>query len=65
MDILLIVLSLFAAYVLFVTVCYLLIRLVFPKIEVEDSDEVRPLKMKNVSRYSATRPLKKQKNLAY
>lgn len=65
MDILLIVLSLFAAYVLFVTVCYLLIRLLFPKIEVEDSEEVRPLKMRNVSRYPAARPLGKQKNLAY
>lgn len=65
MEILLIVLSLFAAYVLFVTVCYLLIRLVFPKIETEDSDEVKPLGMRNVSRYPETRPLRKQKNLAY
>ena len=65
MDIFLIVLSVFAAYVLFVTVCYLLIRLIFPKIEVQDSEEVKPLKMRNVSRYQATRPLRKQKNLAY
>lgn len=65
MDILLIVLSVFAAYVLFVTVCYLLIRLIFPKIEVQDSEEVKPLKMRNVSRYQATRPMRKQKNLAY
>ena len=65
MDIMLIVLSLFAAYVLFVTVCYLLIRLIFPKIEVQDSEEVRPLRMKSASRYPAAHPLKKQKNLAY
>lgn len=64
MDIMLIVLSLIAAYVLFVTVCYLLIRLVFPKIEVDDSEEVMPSKMRNVNRYAATR-LRKQKNLAY
>ena len=36
MDVLLIVLSLIAAYVVFVSVGYLLIRLLFPKIEVED-----------------------------
>ena len=64
MDILLIVLSLIAAYVLFVSVCYLLIRLLFPKIDVDDSDEVRPVKTRNVDRY-ATRTIKKQKNLAY
>jgi hypothetical protein len=63
MDILLIVLSLIAAYVLFVSVCYLLIRLLFPKIEVEDS-EIRPVKTRNVDRYAA-RAIKKQKNLAY
>lgn len=66
MDILMIVLSLIAAYVLFVSVCYLLIRLLFPKIEVDDNDEVRPLKTRNVNRYAAPRTVKKQqKNLAY
>ena len=64
MDILLIVLSLIAAYVVFVSVCYLLIRLLFPRIEVEDMEEVKPLKNRNVDRY-ATRTVKKQKNLAY
>jgi hypothetical protein len=64
MDILLIVLSLIAAYVLFVSVCYLLIRLLFPKIEVEDSDEIRPARTRTANRY-ATRTIKKQKNLAY
>ena len=66
MDILMIVLSLIAAYVLFVSVCYLLIRLIFPKIEVNDSDEVTPLKTRNVNPYPATRTVRKQqKNLAY
>lgn len=63
MDILLIVLSLGIAYVAFVIVCYLLIRLIFPKIEVEDR-ELKPVRMKNADRYAA-RPLRKQKNLAY
>ena len=58
-----IVLSVVAAYVLFVSVCYLLIRLLFPKIEVDDSNEVRPVKNR-VHRY-ATRTVRKQKNLAY
>ena len=65
MDILMIVLSLIAAYVLFVSVCYLLIRLLFPKIEVDDSDEVRPVRTRTVNRYAAARAVKKQKNLAY
>jgi hypothetical protein len=65
MDILLIVLSLIAAYVLFVSVCYLLIRLLFPKIEVEDSDVMRPVRNRNVNRYAAERGVRKQKNLAY
>jgi hypothetical protein len=65
MDILMIVLSLIAAYVLFVSVCYLLIRLLFPKIEVNDSDEVSSVKTRNVNRYASMRAMKKQKNLAY
>lgn len=65
MDILMIVLSLIAAYVLFVSVCFLLIRLLFPKIEVEEGDEVKPLKNRNVNRYAAPRADRKQKNLAF
>lgn len=65
MDILLIIVSLIAAYLLFVSVCYLLIRLLFPKIEVDDSIEARPLKNRNVNRYAQARPVRKQKNLAY
>jgi hypothetical protein len=65
MDILLIVLALVSAYVLFVSVSYLLIRLLFPKIEVSDSEEVRPVKNKGVNGYTPQRSIKKQKNLAY
>jgi uncharacterized membrane protein YhdT len=65
MDILMIVLSLLAAYVLFVSVCYLLMRLIFPKIEVADSDEVMPVRTRTVNHRYATRAVKKQKNLAY
>lgn len=64
MDILLIVLSLVAAYVLFVSVSYLLIRLLFPKIEVDDIDEIKPVKSRTEAQY-ATRTVRKQKNLAY
>ena len=64
MDILLIVLSLVAAYVLFVSVSYLLIKLLFPKIEVNDVDEIKPVKSRTENRY-ATRTVRKQKNLAY
>ena len=64
MDVLLIVLSLVAAYIVFVSVGYLLIRLLFPKIEVEDTDEVKPARTRTAERY-ASRTVKKQKNLAY
>lgn len=64
MEILMIVLSLIAAYLLFVSVCYLLIRLLFPKIEVDDSTEMKPVRSRSVNRY-AVRTIKRQKNLAY
>lgn len=65
MDILMIVLALICAYVLFVSVSYLLIHLLFPKIEVKDTDDdVRTVKTRSVNRY-ASRAIKKQKNLAY
>lgn len=65
MEILMIVLFVMSAYVLFVCVCYLLIRLLFPKIEVEDSKEVSYVRPRNANRYATARPLRKQKNLAY
>jgi len=64
MDILLIVLSLVSAYVLFVSISWLLIRLLFPKIEVGDCEEVRPVRVCEATRYPA-RTVRRQKNLAY
>lgn len=65
MDILLIILSLVAAYVLFLSISYLLIRLLFPRIEVEDErDVVRPAKAREVHAYTPRRA-RRQKNLAY
>ena len=63
MNILVIVLSLIGAYLFFVAVCYILIRLIFPKIELDDSAEMKPIR--NVKRYAPSDPLRKQKNLAY
>lgn len=65
MEILMIVLIVVGAYVLFVTTCYVLARLLFPRIEVDDSDEALPVRTRNVNRYASTRTLRKQKNLAY
>ncbi len=65
MEILMIVLFVIAAYVLFVCICYLLIRLLFPKIEVEDGNEVSSVRTRNVNRYAPARSVRKQKNLAY
>lgn len=64
MDILMIVVALISAYVLFVSIAYFLIRVMFPKIEVNESEE-GALKSRNINRYSPSRELKKQKNLAY
>jgi hypothetical protein len=64
MNILKIVVALICAYGLFVSISYLLMRLLFPKIEVEDeSQELRPIRTRNLRRVN--RPMKRQKNLAY
>ena len=65
MDILMIIVALFSAYVLFISIAYLLVRVMFPKIEINESEEGRPVKSRNINRYSPSRELKKQKNLAY
>lgn len=63
MNIIMIVLSLIAAYVIFVSVFYLLIRLIFPKIEVEEEKEHTERESR---RYALrTSAIRKQKNLAY
>jgi hypothetical protein len=62
MNILKIVVALIGAYGLFVSISYLLARLIFPKIQIDDSTLDRPARreMRRVNR-----PLRKQKNLAY
>jgi hypothetical protein len=64
MNILKIIVALICAYGLFVSVSYLLMRLLFPKIKIEESDEdLRTIKVKDLRRMR--RPLRRQKNLAY
>lgn len=67
MNILKIVVALICAYGLFVSVSYLLMRLLFPKIQIEEDEEadkkLRPARTRALKRMN--RPLKRQKNLAY
>ena len=63
MNILKIVVALICAYGLFVSISYLIMRLLFPKIEIDEAEETRPLRTRAVRRVN--RPMKKQKNLAY
>jgi hypothetical protein len=70
MNILKIVVALICAYGLFVSISYLLMRLLFPKVQIEEADgKVRVVNEKNVerkfNRTSMARSLKRQKNLAY
>jgi hypothetical protein len=65
MNILKIVVALICAYGLFVSVSYLLMRLIFPKIEIAEDDEVvRPAKTRVIRRVERS-TFRKQKNLAY
>jgi flagellar biogenesis protein FliO len=64
MNVLKIVVALICCYGLFVSVSYLLMRLLFPKIEIEESaEELRRMRQRQLRRIS--RPLRKQKNLAF
>lgn len=66
MNILKIVLALICAYGLFVSVSYLLMRMLFPKIEIAEDDaeeKVRLARIRNIRKVS--RPLRRQKNLAF
>jgi hypothetical protein len=66
MNILKIVVALICAYGLFVSVSYLLMRLLFPKIQIEDDEaekKLRPARTRAMRRLN--RPLKRQKNLAF
>jgi hypothetical protein len=64
MNILKIVVALICAYGLFVSISYLLMRLLFPKIQIdEEVEKLRMVKSRAVRRVS--RPVKRQKNLAF
>ena len=64
MNILKIVVALICAYGLFVSISYLLMRLLFPKIKVNDDvDNLKTLRSR-VAR-KARRPVRRQKNLAF
>ena len=64
MNIIKIVVALICAYGLFVSISYLLMRLLFPKIEVNDDEEkLKPLRSRAVRK--ARRPMRRQKNLAF
>lgn len=65
MNILKIVVALICAYGLFVSVSYLLMRLLFPKIEIEETDEKQVSQSKVRAMRRMNRPLRRQKNLAY
>jgi hypothetical protein len=64
MNVLKIVVALVGAYGLFVSISYLLMRLIFPKIQIDEAgEEVKEVRARNLRRVS--RPLRRQKNLAY
>jgi hypothetical protein len=66
MNILKIVVALIGAYGLFVSVSYLLMRLIFPKIEVaDDADLIRNPRVRTLKRVERISTFRKQKNLAY
>jgi hypothetical protein len=64
MNILKIVVALICAYGLFVSVSYLLMRLLFPKIQIEDTEE-KAIHSRARTMRRMNRPMKRQKNLAY
>ena len=66
MNILKIVVALLCSYGLFISISYLLARLIFPKIQIEeesDEERSRMVKIRNLRR--THRSIRKQKNLAY
>ena len=64
MNLIKIAVALVCSYGLFVSISYLLMRLLFPKIQIEEGEEkTRIEKVKAVRRLN--RPMKRQKNLAY
>ncbi len=64
MNVIKIVVALICAYGLFVSVSYLLMRLLFPRIETENEEE-RTRVVRTRAARRMRRPLKTQKNLAF
>jgi hypothetical protein len=65
MNILKIVVALVCAYGLFVSISYLLMRLLFPKIEIEEDDDKLKMVIRTRALRKMNRPVKRHKNLAY
>lgn len=65
MKILEIAVALVCAYGLFVTVSWMLMRLLFPKIEIEETDERQITQTRMRPERRVNRTIKRQKNLAY
>jgi hypothetical protein len=64
MNILKIAVALICSYGLFVSVSYLLARLLFPKIQTEENEEhARTARIRQMRKVS--RPLRRQKDLAF
>lgn len=66
MNILKIVVALLCSYGLFISISYLLARLIFPKIQIEEQSEEEKSRMVKIRNLRRThRSVRKQKNLAY
>jgi hypothetical protein len=66
MNILKIVVALLCSYGLFVSISYLLARLIFPKIEIAEESEEEKSRMIKIKHLRKThRAIRRQKNLAY
>lgn len=65
MKILEIAVALVCAYGLFVTVSWMLMRLLFPKIEIEETEEKQITHTRMRPERRVNRAIKRQKNLAY
>jgi hypothetical protein len=65
MNVIKIVVALICAYGLFVSISYLLARLLFPKIEINEAEEEKLRTVRTRAERRINRPLRRQKNLAF
>lgn len=66
MNIVKIVVALICSYALFISVAWLLMRILFPKIEVDDEEELQRARISKARALRrVSRPLRRQKNLAF